>query len=368
MPDDTNVNDGLAAAVTPAVRVARAAADLRRGLPIALEGEAGTTALVAAAETALPQVIATFCAGGQSPVLVLTQARARTLKIRLYTPDVALIRAAGLSAAEIRAIADPTADLGHPLKGPFQALRGEVPPLSGPSLQLVRRAGVLPAAIVVAGLPVPDGVVRLSVADLASLEPAGLPLEIVANAKLPTEFAEKGRLIAFRPSDGGPEHLALIVGVPLPDSPVLTRLHSECFTGDLLGSLKCDCGPQLRGALEALAAAGNGVLLYLRQEGRGIGLMNKLKAYALQDQGFDTVVANERLGFADDERDFRVAAAMLRALGFSSVRLLTNNPAKIAGLEAAGVHVAERVAHSFPANPHNAEYLSVKAAKSGHLI
>jgi GTP cyclohydrolase II len=145
-------------------------------------------------------------------------------------------------------------------------------------------------------------------------------------------------------------------------------LHSECLTGDVLGSLKCDCGPQLHAAIEAIAAAGWGVLLYLRQEGRGIGLVNKLRAYALQDQGFDTVDANVRLGFAIDARDFGVAARMLQLLGQDRVRLLTNNPAKVAGLEAAGVTVIERVPHALPANPHNELYLATKRDRTGHQL
>ena len=149
--------------------------------------------------------------------------------------------------------------------------------------------------------------------------------------------------------------------------PPLVRLHSECLTGDVFGSLKCDCGPQLKEALRIIGEAGGGVLLYLRQEGRGIGLANKLRAYALQDRGLDTVDANRRLGFADDERDYGMAAAMLRALGIDQVRLLTNNPAKVAGLEREGIEVVERVAHHMPTNPHNADYLATKKKTSGHL-
>jgi len=151
------------------------------------------------------------------------------------------------------------------------------------------------------------------------------------------------------------------------------RLHSECLTGDILGSLKCDCGPQLDGALHAMAheakdAGGWGVLLYLRQEGRGIGLINKLRAYRLQDQGFDTVEANQRLGLPDEARDFPVAARMLDLLGATTIRLLTNNPAKVTSLEAAGITVSERVAHQLPENPHNARYLATKRDRSGHLL
>jgi GTP cyclohydrolase II len=173
-------------------------------------------------------------------------------------------------------------------------------------------------------------------------------------------------MVSFRDSVSGEDHVALVVGA-FGGKPPLVRLHSECLTGDVFGSLKCDCGPQLKEALRLLGAEGGGVLLYLRQEGRGIGLANKLRAYQLQDRGLDTVEANARLGFADDERDYAMATAMLRALGIDRVRLLTNNPAKVAGLEAAGIIVVDRVAHHMPINPHNADYIATKRAKSGHL-
>jgi GTP cyclohydrolase II len=192
-------------------------------------------------------------------------------------------------------------------------------------------------------------------------------VEIVARAKLPLDDMPPTQIVAFRASDDGQEHVALVVGA-FGGKPPLVRLHSECLTGDVFGSLKCDCGPQLKEALHIIGASGGGVLLYLRQEGRGIGLANKIRAYALQDRGLDTVDANQRLGFADDERDYGHAAAMLRGLGIDTVRLLTNNPAKVAGLEAAGINVAERVSHHMPTNPHNADYLATKRKRSGHLL
>ena len=149
---------------------------------------------------------------------------------------------------------------------------------------------------------------------------------------------------------------------------ILNRFNRVCFTGDVLGSLKCDCGPQLQAALRQMGEAGEGVLLYLNQEGRGIGLANKMRAYALQDQGFDTVEANHRLGFEDDERDFRTGADLLKRLGFASVRLLTNNPAKVAMMEAQGIDVVEREPLKVGLNPLNARYLDVKAKKSGHIL
>jgi GTP cyclohydrolase II len=176
------------------------------------------------------------------------------------------------------------------------------------------------------------------------------------------------RIIAFRPVDGGLEHLAIVIGEPKKSEPVLTRLHSECFTGDLLGSLRCDCGDQLQGAIKEITTAGAGILLYLAQEGRGIGLVNKLRAYELQDRGFDTIDANEQLGFDADERVYLPAAQILRLLGFGEVRLMTNNPNKVSALSNCGIVVEERVPHAFPSNEHNESYLRTKAARGGHVF
>ena len=239
-----------------------------------------------------------------------------------------------------------------------------MPPPSGAAtaIRLARVAGLLPAFFVGGS----GAEVALTAADLdAHLDPARLVL--ATRARLPVAGAEHAEIVAFRAPDSTDEHVALLIGRP-DGNPPLVRLHSECLTGDVLGSLKCDCGPQLRAAIDAIEAAGWGILLYLRQEGRGIGLVNKLRAYRLQDQGFDTVDANTRLGFAVDARDFGVAAQMLRLLGQDRVRLLTNNPAKVAGLEAAGVAVVERVPHHLPPNPHNERYLATKRDRTGHQL
>jgi GTP cyclohydrolase II len=190
----------------------------------------------------------------------------------------------------------------------------------------------------------------------------------VSAANVPLQVSEASRVHVFRPQDGGEEHYAIEIGNPDRESPVLSRLHSACFTGDLIGSLKCDCGYQLRAALDAISSDGSGVLLYMNQEGRGIGLANKMRAYALQNQGFDTVEANHRLGFEDDERNFKLGAEILRLMGFQSVRLMTNNPAKVASMEAAGIIVSERVALKVGSNPLNEMYLETKAKKSGHIL
>jgi GTP cyclohydrolase II len=209
-------------------------------------------------------------------------------------------------------------------------------------------------------------VVRTSAAAIAAYaDPARLA--IAARARLPVAASETAEIVAFRSADDPQEHVALIVGQP-DDSVPVVRLHSECLTGDVLGSLKCDCGPQLHTALHRIADAPWGILLYLRQEGRGIGLINKLRAYQLQDQGFDTVDANTRLGFPIEARDFGIAARMLTLLGVGRVRLMTNNPEKVARLEATGVAVTERLPLALPTNPHNAHYLATKRDRTGHVL
>jgi GTP cyclohydrolase II len=268
-----------------------------------------------------------------------------------------------LDRATALAIADPGQDLDRAPVGPLQPLTDECAEAAEAALDLARSAGLLPALWL---LDAKLADASVSIDDIAR-ERSEPSVEIVARARLPLADLPPTQIVAFRASDDGQEHVALVVGA-FGGKPPLVRLHSECLTGDVFGSLKCDCGPQLKQAMKIIGEAGGGVLLYLRQEGRGIGLVNKIRAYGLQDRGLDTVDANLRLGFADDERDYGHAAAMLRALGITKVRLLTNNPKKMKGLEAAGIEVVERVAHQMPANPHNADYLATKRKRSGHLL
>lgn len=200
--------------------------------------------------------------------------------------------------------------------------------------------------------------------DAAAGEPA---IRLVASCNLPTEWGIF-TLHGFEEAATGREHVALKMGDLADGAPVLARLHSECLTGDALFSLRCDCGPQLEAALAAIAAEGRGMLLYLRQEGRGIGLLNKIRAYRLQDEGADTVEANLRLGLAPDLRKYDIAAEMLVQLGVRALRLMTNNPRKIRALEKAGIEIAERVPLQIEPNPHNAGYLRTKRQRLGHLL
>jgi len=184
---------------------------------------------------------------------------------------------------------------------------------------------------------------------------------------LPTERGDF-EFIPFRQTSNGIEHAALVKGKWTKDEPVLVRLHSSCFTGDIFGSMRCDCGPQLQKAMSMVEAEGKGVVIYLSQEGRGIGLLNKIKAYKLQDEGMDTVQANIKLGFAEDERDYGVGASIMRELGLGKVRLISNNPVKRAGLEGYGIKIVETIPLVIESNPHNRFYLETKANKMGHNL
>ncbi|MFD1106099.1 GTP cyclohydrolase II [Sphingobium olei] len=347
---------------------ARAIDALRRGWPIRLNAEDGAIRLMAV-EGADAVTLAGFDPAGRADILI-SAARAETLKLAnqlaAADPDwpVLVERAPWIDADVATAISDPVLDLASPLKGPFRALPLAAPHAAKAALRLARLAGILPAFFLLDG----DGPAEVDVdADAIGAYDDAVHLAIATRARLPVAAGEHAEIVAFRSADEPREHVALVMGRRDASPPVI-RIHSECLTGDVLGSLKCDCGPQLHQALHQIADARWGILLYLRQEGRGIGLVNKLRAYALQDQGFDTVDANVRLGFAIDARDFSVAARMLDLLGVKDVRLLTNNPNKVAGLEAAGISVTERLPIVLPANPHNERYLATKRDRTGHQL
>lgn len=339
---------------------------LRAGRPLRLEGQGRLTIL--AVETATQELLDELDPVKHAKLLISGQrAAALNLANERNAADpaspVVIDTADWLDVATALAIADPGRDLDRAPAGPLQPIGTDCVEAAGAALSLARSAGLLPALwLLDPDLPVPS----LPVGEiLCGTQQASV--EIVSRAKLPLEDMPPTQIVAFRASDDGQDHVALVVGA-FGGKPPLVRIHSECLTGDVFGSLKCDCGPQLRESLKIIGRAGSGVLLYLRQEGRGIGLANKIRAYSLQDRGLDTVDANRRLGFADDERDYGHAAAMLRALGIDEVSLLTNNPQKVSGLEAAGIKVLQRISHQMAANPHNADYLATKRKRSGHLL
>ena len=396
--DPANLVDRATARMDPAVapdaatlrlrEVHRAVAELRRGTPVLLTGGSltrGGALVVLPAETAGARGLAEFngLAAG-APVLLLAPVRAAAVLRRPVAPSAPAMALrtspALLHQAVLLGLADPTAEQMLPEE---LALAAECPALAPAALALAKLARLLPAVL---AAPAHDNAAARAAtlhlmcvsADAVLAYPAGIAegLRRVAEVPVPLDGAPDARLVAFRAPDSGIEHLAILIGRPEDGEEdvaeggcaPLARVHSECFTGDLLGSLRCDCGPQLRGAIQRMAHEGAGVLLYLAQEGREIGLMNKLRAYAMQDRGMDTLDANRALGWGADERNFLIAATMLEELGIHSIRLLTNNPAKVAALQACGLRSVTREPHAFEPNGVNNHYLATKAVRFGHLL
>ncbi len=351
--------------------IERAAAALRSGLQVTLAGDAprGMPALVVlAAEAATHSGLAAF--SGQAaapPVIVLAAAQAA---LAGATTEIAAfrLRQGEFDPHMLQALADPTRlrQLHQPELPELDM--AELPAGVDAAVALAKLAGLLPA-VLVAPATGWEGGARIAPADvLGHATLSANTLTRVSEAVVPLAAMADCRVVAFRAPGSGQDHLAILLGRPEMVAEPLVRVHSECFTGDLLGSLRCDCGAQLHGAIARIAAEGAGAVLYLAQEGRGIGLANKLRAYTLQDAGLDTLDANRALGFAADERDFQIAAAMLRQLGLTRIRLLTNNPAKLASLGSHGIQVAARVGLRFASNGVNDGYLATKAQRFGHML
>jgi GTP cyclohydrolase II len=364
------------------VRVDRACAELRRGRPIALPaapggdpsadpGALGATAwwLAAAVDTLDEQRLLALAAAGR-PSLLLTGERLRAMGYPAASTPCTVALPVAPTLTQLQRLAAVAGGPHEPAL--LGAIRVADRALLA-ALALCKRARLVPALLLwplaadqAETLDAAD-VLRVDPDDLARATPARPgALRRVSDARVPIAAHEDCSLVLFREVDGDAEHVAVIVGRPRAGEPVPVRLHSACLTGDLLGSLRCDCGPQLQQAVERLAETG-GVLLYLAQEGRGTGLANKLRAYRLQDGGMDTLQADRHLGFRDDERDYAVAAAMLRELGHARIRLLTNNPQKIGALRAAGIDVVDRLPLHAPLNSHNERYVQTKREHAGHL-
>ena len=354
----------------------RLVSDLRLGLPVILY-DGKQIVLAAAIETLHSEKLDKInqIAERKKFEIAITNRRAKVLNARIYNEAVTRLSIKEkIDIKLLQAIADPSKDLDYPLKGPFQSERDGNFDIASLSLSLCKKARLLPASILV---NITNSIRRdlvsaqISECDINNLkikseETAFLPK--LSSAQLPIGGQQNISLTVFRELTDLTEHYAIVFGKPKNSQPVLTRVHSACFTGDLLGSEKCDCGEQLSVSMSKMKEEGNGILLYLNQEGRGIGLANKMRAYHLQSIGFDTVDANHRLGFEDDERDLEIAAKILRSLDVHDVKLMTNNPKKIELLTSHGITVNERVPLIVSINPNNENYLKTKAKKSGHLF
>lgn len=356
-------------------QIHRAASELRRGVPVILQ--AGVPLAIIAAETAGAEGLAELeLLGGARPLLILAPARAAAILRAPMSADTSAVAVAlprSLYRIEVyQSLSDPTA--AQP-KMP-ETMRTVPPPAAADAaLALAKIGRLLPAVLTV---PLQDSAaIRAAKADLVTVavpdilnyaehEVSGLR-QVVA-ADVPLTGAPDSRVVAFRTDGSAIEHLAIVIGQPASRAAPLVRIHSECFTGDLLGSMRCDCGEQLRGAIRRMAEDGAGILLYLAQEGRGIGLINKLRAYGLQNRGLDTMDANRVLGWGADERNFLIGATMLRLMGITRIRLLTNNPDKLNAMLACGIEVTGREPHLFAPNGVNDEYLATKAARFGHIL
>ena len=356
-------------------QTARLLSELRLGRPVIIQHEQNN-ALIFAIETLKKDSVNEIKKIPRKlSHLTITARRAETLNAIPYDGDIAKIRLPEYFSHDwLHATANPALDLRFPLKGPFYTIRNEASQISRAAVNLCKKAHLLPAALVI----------NLSEERFKNLYDAGIllqksddiletishssSLQEVSKAILPLKGMTTSRIYIFRDSEGFSEHYAIEIGNPKKEDSLLVRLHSACFTGDVIGSLKCDCGAQLKGAMKILSKNNSGLLIYLNQEGRGIGLANKMRAYELQNQGFDTVEANHRLGFEDEERDLGIGAKIIKSLGYKKIRLLTNNPKKVTSMAEMGITVTERIQLLTEPTKENASYLSTKASKSGHMI
>ncbi len=366
-------------------QVERAIFDLRRGLPV-LIADGDARVLVQAIEGDVGAAVNRLAElAGSSPALVMSRHRLTALSGGEARQPARLPLPGELAAERLEALAFGAVAASGPGRARLEACRKALAPAlpaDRAALALMRRALLVPSALVatVNETHEPDIAASLDDGSLLSveaeqaarcLEGAGGLLRRVSEARIPLADADDCRFILFREPDGLREHVAVVIGDAdrrQPQAAVPLRLHSACLTGDLFGSLRCDCGEQLRGAVAEIEALGGGVLLYLAQEGRGIGLANKLRAYSLQDEGLDTLDADQVLGFGEDERRYGVAVDMLDALGIRRVQLMTNNPLKMAALSEGGIEVVERQGLYGTLNDHNHRYLSAKAERAGHLL
>ena len=361
------------------VSVDRVISEIRRGRAISIYSKNKTAIIAQAAEGITDMNLAALAKiNGTNLNLALTAERAIALNLPEPKTDIISLNIkTPIRAEDISSFINP---LEEPIKNTIKFTTHETEPFDSiqAGVLLSKLARLLPAICFLkfSNINSPHfikwqsdfDVLMASSCNIFKYEKiASKTLLQVSEATLPLKNDQECRVINFRSLDGGVEHLAVVIGKLNTKKPILTRIHSECFTGDVLGSLRCDCGNQLHNAISKISKTGSGILLYLRQEGRGIGLINKLRAYCLQDRGYDTYEANNQLGFNNDERIYLPAAKILSLLNVKKIRLLSNNPEKVAALTNLNVDVTERIQHSFQANKHNKDYIKAKKIK-GHRL
>ncbi|ASJ71197.1 GTP cyclohydrolase II [Granulosicoccus antarcticus] len=343
--------------------VERCIVELQRGREAVLSHTSGSC-VVTLVETVTPSLLQAINAAGSCQLIVSanraralgreTDDEAAVLQLLPHTSLQSILKLAGLH----------TLERNFPDAAQWQSDEHEAA-IAG--LRLAQQSHALPALLLYPHPVGPGSILSCTVTDALSARPDTGDLMAMSKTRIPLSDAASVELAVFKERHGSAEHVAITVGEPDLGKPVDVRIHSSCFTGDILGSLRCDCGEQLNGAISSMARTGGGLILYLSQEGRGIGLASKLRAYQLQDEGLDTIEANQNLGFGDDERRYQAATTILNELGVSRIRLITNNPLKIESLRREGIDVIDRLPSHATVNEHNARYLQTKRDRAGHL-
>lgn len=356
----------------------RQISDLRLGVPILL-GDQKNYALVVSIETlsteTFQKLIEYINSYNVDPYLAITKNRADFLNARAYDESIARLKLPSpVSLNWLKSTADPAEDFEHPLKGPYFSLREGNSEIAKLAIHFCKKAELLPAVLV---LPIQSkdlkkltrlGLLYQKISENFESNKVDENLTLVSTGRVPIPGGLNSKVSVFRDLNSLTEHYAIEIGNLDLSQPVLTRLHSACFTGDILHSLKCDCGEQLSLTINKIQLEKKGIILYLNQEGRGIGLANKMRAYKLQDYGLDTFEANQRLGFNDDERDLSIGSRILKNLGIKKIKLLTNNPSKITAFENSGIKVIKRVPLLSKETVENKSYIKTKKDKSGHFL
>ena len=356
----------------------RQISDLRFGVPIILENR-NKYELVISIETLTTKTLKKILRYNNNfdlePYIVITKNRANFLKARSYDNYIAKIKIpTPISIHWIKSVADPSNDLENPMKGPYFSLREGNNDIAKVAINFCKKAQLLPAAFI---LPIDQkiffqlknsGLISQKISKALEKKKFTNNLTLISSARVPISEDLNSKVSVFRDMDSLTEHYAIEIGILNLSEPILTRLHSACFTGDILHSLKCDCGEQLYTTINMMKSERSGVILYLNQEGRGIGLANKMRAYKLQDHGLDTFEANQRLGFNDDERDLLIGSKILKKLGINQIKLLTNNPSKLIAFEKSEIQVTKRIPLLSKETNENKLYLKTKKIKSGHFF